>query len=89
MQDRVAALMCQAGYNAISSCRIDTARGSVEIDVFVEFPDPLIGKIVCKCKYWKSRISQGKVHAFQTVVHNLGACLGLLISKGGILVRCV
>lgn len=83
LQDRVAALMCQAGYNAISPCKIDTVRGSVEIDVLIESPDPLIGKIVCECKYWKSRVSQEKVHAFQTVVHNSGASLGLLISKEG------
>ena len=65
------------------SYKIETVRGSVEVDVFIESPDPLIKNIVCECKYWESRVSQEKVHAFQTVVQNSGASVGLLISKNG------
>ena len=83
LQDRVAMLMSQAGYLTMSPYIIETARGSVEVDVFVESPDPLIKLIVCECKYWKRHVSQEKVHAFQTVVHNSGASLGLMISKCG------
>ena len=83
LQDRVASLLCRAGYNAMSSYKIDTVRGAVEIDVFVESPDPLIKTIICECKYWNTRVSQEKVHAFQTVISNTGASLGLMISKCG------
>ena len=83
LQDKVAILMYQAGYHTISPCKIETVRGTVEVDVFIESPDPLVGKIVCECKYWKTRVSQEKLHAFQTVVHNSGASLGLLISREG------
>lgn len=83
LQDRVAELLCQSGYKAISPYKIDTVRGTVEIDVFVESPDTLIKTIICECKYWKTRVSQEKVHAFQTVVSNTGASLGILISQCG------
>lgn len=83
LQDDVALLLNQAGYQAISPCTIETARGCVEVDVLVESPDELIKKIICECKYWNSPIPKEKVHAFRTVVSDSGAYLGLIISKCG------
>lgn len=83
LQDDVALLLNQAGYQAISPCTIETVRGCVEVDVLVESPDELIKKIICECKYWNSPIPKEKVHAFRAVVSDSGAYLGLIISKCG------
>ncbi|MEY8367687.1 restriction endonuclease [Anaerovoracaceae bacterium 42-11] len=83
LQDDVALLLSQAGYQVVSPCTIETARGSVEVDVLVKSPDEFIKKIICECKYWSSPIPKEKVHAFRTVVSDSGAYLGLIISKCG------
>ena len=83
LQDYVALLLNQSGYCATSPCSIDTVRGQVEVDVFVESPDELVKKIVCECKYWNTPVPKEKVHAFRTVVQDSGASMGLLISKDG------
>lgn len=83
LQDRVCALLNECGYNAQSPKTIETVRGKVEVDVFIESPDELVKKIICECKYWESAVPKEKVHAFRTVVADAGASLGLLISKCG------
>lgn len=75
--------MNQSGYISTSPCTIDTVRGKVEVDVFVESPDELVKKIICECKFWDTPVTKEKVHAFRTVVYDSGASLGLLISKTG------
>ncbi|MEG2653691.1 MAG: restriction endonuclease, partial [Ruthenibacterium sp.] len=83
LQDYVALFLNQAGYTATSPRTIDTARGKVEVDVFVESPDELVKKIICECKYWNTPVPKEKVHAFRAVVQDSGASIGLLISKVG------
>ena len=83
LQDLVAQLLNQAGYHAVSPCTIDTVRGTVEVDVFIESPDVFVKTIICECKFWKTPVTKEKVHAFRTVVHDSGAALGLLISRVG------
>lgn len=83
LQDLVAQLLNQAGYQAVSPCTIDTVRGVVEVDVFVESPDVFVKTLICECKFWKTPVTKEKVHAFRTVVHDSGAALGLLISRVG------
>lgn len=83
LQDQVARFLNQADYYAKSPCTINTARGTVEVDVLVESPDELVKKIVCECKFWSTPVPKEKIHAFRTVVSDSGASLGLLISKSG------
>lgn len=83
LQDLVALLLNQAGYYAVSPYTIDTVRGTVEVDVFVESPDVFVKTIICECKFWSTPVPKEKVHAFRTVVHDSGAALGLLISRVG------
>ncbi len=83
LQDKVALYLSEAGYTTISPHTINTVRGKVEVDVYVESPDPLVRVIICECKYWNTPVTKEKVHAFRTVVNDSGASLGLLISKAG------
>lgn len=83
LQNKVTQYLNEAGYKAVSPCKIKTVRGSVEVDVYIEAPDELIKRIICECKYWRTPVPKEKVHAFRTVVSDSGAALGLLISKEG------
>lgn len=83
LQNRVAELLSEAGYSTITPHTIETVRGTVEIDVYVESPDELIKQIICECKFWNTAVPKEKVHAFRTVVNDSGAEVGLLISKIG------
>lgn len=83
LQNRVAQLLSQAGYTAKTPHTINTARGTVEVDVYIESPDELIKLIICECKFWNTAVPKEKVHAFRTVVNDSGAEVGLLISKKG------
>lgn len=63
---------------------ITTARGIVNVDVFVEDATKLPHLIyICECKYWESQIPKSVVHSFRTVVTDFGAHVGYLISKKG------
>lgn len=83
LQNKVALLFNQAGYDAKIEHVIETVRGHKQIDVYVDLHEPLIGAIICECKYWEKRVPQNEVHAFRTVVHDSGASEGILISKCG------
>lgn len=83
LQNLVAEYLTFAGYKAITPQTIDTARGEVEIDVYVESPNELVKKVLFECKFWKTPVTKEKIHAFRMVVQDSGAELGLLISKNG------
>jgi hypothetical protein len=83
LQDLVAEYLSVAGYKATTLYEIETVRGKVEIDVYVESPYELVKHIVFECKYWNSSVTKEKIHAFRTVVLDSGAELGVMISKNG------
>ena len=83
LQDYVALILKEAGYDTKSPCEINPARGKVEVDVLVNSPDELIKKIICECKFWNTNVPKEKVYAFRMVVQDSGAAVGLLISKKG------
>jgi hypothetical protein len=59
-------------------------RGRKEIDVLTEdshtYPP---SKYAIECKYWSSPVPQEVVHSFRTVVADLGAHRGIIVSKAG------
>lgn len=83
LQDLSAEFLREAGYDAISPYEIETVRGKVEVDIYVEAPHELAKKIICECKYWDTPVPKEKVHAFRTVVNDSGSTLGIMISKAG------
>lgn len=83
LQDFIADYLITAGYKATTPFEIDTARGKVEVDVYIESPYELVKHIVCECKWWNTPVTQEKIHAFRTVVQDIGAELGIIISKNG------
>lgn len=41
-------------------------------------------KVVVECKFWKRKIPQEKIFALKTIVEDVGAALGVLISETGV-----
>jgi len=72
------------GFKAIVEHKLEGVRGQHEIDVYVE------GNIhglpfvwIIECKAWNSNIPKEKVLAFSSIVQDLGADRGFLLSEKG------
>jgi len=84
LQALTAKVFMQMGCRPEVEKKIETVRGTVEIDVYVQDPahtPPLI--LLCECKHWSKRIPKLVVHAFRTVAADSGANRGYVISKVG------
>lgn len=83
-QKDTAALFKSIGWNAEIEKDVDGARGTHEVDVFVTFKQHGIDcRWVVECKYWNSSVPKEKVLALQSVVDDIGADKGVLVSKKG------
>ena len=84
LQDEVARILLECGFQAEVSKIVSTPRGKVEIDVYAE--ENVAGRtyrIVCECKRWRARVPQTVIHSFRTVVAETGANAGYIISRSG------
>lgn len=84
LQDEVGRVLKECGFEVDVAKTIETPRGKVEIDVYAE--ELVRGRkniIVCECKHWKSKIPQSVIHGFRTVVHEVGANTGYIVSLEG------
>jgi hypothetical protein len=83
LQNGVALILQETGFEVEIEKTIQTVRGTVEIDVFAidKTQSPEI-VYLCECKYWNSPIPQTVAHAFR-VMSDYGANVGLIISKVG------
>lgn len=84
LQNQVAQILSECGFEVDIEKDITTARDTVNIDVHAVDPSQKPATVyLCECKYWKSRVPKTVVHAFRTVVHDYGANWGLIISSKG------
>jgi uncharacterized membrane protein len=85
LQAGVNQLLNEIGLDAEIEKKIDTPRGSVEIDVYAVDQNS-VDKIryIIECKNWSSSIPQTVVHAFTTLMHETGGNIGYIISKHGL-----
>lgn len=84
LQTEVGQILSECGFTVEVEKTIDSARGTVELDVFAE--ETVRGRryaIACECKYWKSRVPQAVIHGFRTVVQEIGANVGYIVSMAG------
>lgn len=84
LQDQVAQIFEECGFETEVEKRIETVRGTVDIDVFAEDASqapPVI--YLCECKYWQSAVPKSVVHALRTVTSDFGANWGFIISSAG------
>lgn len=84
LQDQVAQILQECGFETEVEKRINTVRGTVDIDVFAEDLSQKPSVIyLCECKHWQSTVPKSVVHAFRTVVSDFGANWGFIISSAG------
>ncbi len=84
LQEQVASILEQCGLEVETEKKIQSVRGEVEIDVYAtERIATRDYSILVECKYWKERIPQTIIHAFRTVVNDVGANIGYIISIHG------
>lgn len=84
LQIEVGRLLAECGFTVEIEKKVETVRGQVELDVYAQ--EEVKGRkysIVCECKHWKSRIPQNVVHGFRTVVADMGANVGYIVSIAG------
>ncbi len=81
LQEFVAQILEQCGFNVEIEKTFESVRSDIEIDVFAEeIVDNRKYKIICECKYWNANIPQLHVHALRTVVNDIGANTAYIIS---------
>ena len=84
LQNEVGRVLAECGFSVEVERTLTTVRGKVEIDVSAE--EQVKGRkytILCECKNWKARVPQSVVHGFRTVVGDIGANAGYIISSAG------
>mgnify|MGYP001352841085 CR=1 FL=1 len=82
LQAGVCRVFREIGLHAEQDKVIKTPRGKVSLDVFAIDPGSVDSiQYVVECKNWKNSIPQSVVHSFTTVMHEVGANIGYIISK--------
>lgn len=84
LQGEVGRLLEECGFVVEIEKKVKTVRGEVELDVYAQ--EEVKGRkysIVCECKHWKAKIPQNVVHGFRTVVADMGANVGYIVSLAG------
>jgi len=84
LESRIWQILTECGCIAERSKRIVLPRGEVQVDVYAldRTREPNL-VIVCECKHWNKPVNQNAVHAFRTVISEIGAHVGLMISSKG------
>jgi len=83
-QEDTAAIFNSIGWKSEIEKDIEGVRGTHEVDVFVTFKQHGIDcQWVVECKCWNSSVPKEKVLALQSIVDDIGADKGVLVSKEG------
>jgi restriction system protein len=84
LQESTAQILRECGWTAETEVKVSTVRGTAEIDVFaIEMVQGREYKVLFECKNWTARVPQNMVHGFRTVMTDVGANTGYIISKAG------
>jgi restriction system protein len=85
LQEGVCRILVEIGLTAESGKKVETPRGRVELDVYAVDVDS-VDKIsyAIECKNWSSGVPQSVVHSFTTVMHEVGANIGYIVSREGL-----
>ena len=81
LQNKVGEILRQCDFNVDIERKVKSSRSEIEIDVYAEeFIDNRKYLILCECKMWNANIPQLYVHGLRTVVNDIGANKGYIIS---------
>jgi|GEM_PF-1780411 len=82
LQKKVAQIFLDAGFSNIEiEKEIEGARGKTEVDVYVTDDNGFL--YICECKNWNKPVPKSVVQTFRTIINDVGANKGYLISKKG------
>jgi len=85
LQKGVARIFEEIGFEVGTERVVDTPRGRIEVDVFAIDRSGVDGIVyIVECKNWQKSVNQEVVHAFTTVMHEIGANVGLIVSRTGL-----
>lgn len=83
-EQRAYEVFCSTGHVCGKDEVIEGARGSHQIDVLVNLNlFPLGHRWLIECKNWSRRVGKREVHAFKTVIDDIGADHGYILSEHG------
>ncbi len=83
-QEEAAELFRGLGCEAEVEARVQGARATHDIDVWVTFTRHGIEcKWAVECKHWKAKVSKDKVLTLKTLIEDVGADRGIIISNSG------
>ncbi|RZJ78985.1 MAG: restriction endonuclease, partial [Chryseobacterium sp.] len=83
-QEEIKQYFISIGADARTNIRIEGIRTAHNIDVYVEtrfLGEDLVWLV--EAKYWKKKVNKSHVLAFRTIVEDIGADRGFLVSKAG------
>ncbi|WP_282046655.1 restriction endonuclease [Roseibium album] len=84
LEEMVAAILLECGMESTRTVNLKLPRGSVDVDVVAkETNDGIQNLIICECKNWRTNVPRDIVHAFRTVMNEIGANRGYIISRVG------
>lgn len=84
LENSVAMILSECGMAVQQAVRVQLPRGHADIDVLAdETVEDISVRTVCECKDWSTNVPQEKVHAFRTVMLEIGAHRGYIIAKTG------
>jgi len=83
-QEDVAALFRQMGGTVSTDALVHGVRANHRLDVWVQFEQFGIRfRWIVECKYWQTKIPKEKVNALKSVVEDIGADRGFLVTERG------
>jgi restriction system protein len=83
-QEDAAALFRELGFDARTNVTMAGARGKHDIDVLATFDQAgLTVTWIIECKHWERRVSKQHVLTLRSVVEDVGADRGILLSESG------
>lgn len=81
LQNKVGEILSQFNFKVDIERKVKSIRSEIEIDVYAEENiDNRRYLILCECKMWNSNIPQLYVHGLRTVINDIGANKGYIIS---------
>jgi len=84
LQIEVARILKECGFTVEIEKMLETVRGDVEVDVYAE--EIIKGRkniIICECKHWKNKVPKNVIHGFRTILGDIGANTGYIVSTQG------
>jgi restriction system protein len=83
-QEQAAILFRELGFDVYTDLQVTGARGRHDVDVYASFERAgLAVNWIIECKYWKRPVDKSHVLTLRSIVEDVGADRGILLSESG------